>query len=72
MVIKNIEEEIKKLLAIKKIVDEITLLRELNPKLKIVSRLRYDFLKSKNLIKSEDQYYIADLSVKPYVEGFQG
>ena len=70
--VKNIEEEIKKLLAIKKIVDEINLIRGLNPKLQVVSQFRYDYLTGNNLVKPEDLYYIADLAVKPYVEGFQG
>jgi hypothetical protein len=72
MLIKNIDEEIEKLLKIKEIVDEVATLRASNNKLQVVSQFRYDYLASNNLIKPTDCYYIADLSVKPYIEGFQG
>lgn len=70
--IKNINEEIEKLLKIKETVDEITRLKTTNENLQIVSQLRYDFLVSQNLIKPTDSYFIADLSVKPYIKDFQG
>ena len=70
--IKNIDEEIEKLLKIKEVVDEIATIRVFNKNLQVVSQLRYDFLASKNLLKSDEYYYIADISVRPYVEDFQG
>ena len=70
--IKNIDEEIAKLLKIKETVDAIKTLRLVTKNLQVMSRARYDFLASKNLIKPDSYYYIADLEIKPYVEDFQG
>lgn len=69
--IKDIDQEIEKLLEIKKEVDKINELRKINKNLIIVSQARYDFINSINPVDL-DMYYIAPLEVRPYVEGYQG
>jgi hypothetical protein len=70
--IKDIDKEIAKLLKIKEEINNINNLKNSVDKLEVMSQARYNFLASKNLLKSDVLYYIADLEVKPYIEGFSG
>lgn len=69
---KNIDQEIEKLLNIKEEINNINNLKKYVDKLEVVSQARHDFLASKNLLKSDVFYYIADMELKPYIEGFSG
>lgn len=70
--IKDIDQEIEKLIKIKEEINKINDLKNSVDKLEVMSQARYDFLTSKNLLKSDVFYYIADMEVKPYIEGFSG
>lgn len=70
--IKDIDQEIEKLLKIKEEINKINDLKNSVDKLEVMSQARYDFLASKNLLKSDVFYYVADMEVKPYIEGFSG
>lgn len=70
--VKNIDQEIEKLLEIKKEVDKILELQKSIPNLMVVSQARYDFFKTNNLLKSSIYYHIAPVEVRSYIEGFQG
>ena len=69
---KNINEEIEKLLEIKEEVDKINEFIRSTKKYEIVSQRMYDFLNSKNLLKSDTLYYITSIEVGQYIEGFRG
>ena len=69
---KNITEEIEKLLKIKEEVDKINEAIRSTEKYEIVSQRMYDFLTSKNLLKSDTLYYITSIEVGQYIEGFRG
>lgn len=70
--IKDIDQEIEKLLKIKEEINNINNLKNSVDKLEVMSQARYDFLASKNLLRPDVFYYIADMEVKPYIEGFSG
>ena len=69
---KDIDQEIEKLLQLKAELDKINELKKSVPNLQVVSQLMYDHLSSKNLIKSDVEYYIASIEIKDYLEGFRG
>lgn len=69
--LRDINQEIEKLLEIKKEVDKINELRKINKNLMVVSQARYNYISSANPV-DQDIYYIAPLEVRPYVEGYQG
>ena len=68
----DINQEIEKLLEIKKEVDTINQLRATKSNVEVMSQARYDFLNNRNLTKPDIFYYIAPVEVGKYVEGFQG
>ena len=70
--IKNIDQEIEKLVKIKKEVDSVNELKKSKNNIFILSQARYDFFASKNLLKPDILYYIVDVETGRYIEGFQG
>lgn len=70
--IKDIDQEIAKLLKIKEEINNINNLKKSVDKLEAMSQARYDFLASKNLLKPDIFYYIVSVEAGRYIEGFQG
>ena len=70
--LRDINQEIEKLLEIKKEVEKIVELRKSNSNIIILSQARYDFFKSQDLLIQDKYYYIAPIEVRPYIEDFQG
>lgn len=68
----DINKEIERLCMLKAEIDEINLLKEIDPSLQVVSQLMYDFLKEKGLLKSGVYYRITSLELKPYIDDFRG
>ena len=68
----DIDQEIEVLLKRKEEIIKALEFQKQNPDGIVVSQLRYDFWKSKNLLKSDIEYYIAPLGIKDYIEDFQG
>ena len=69
---KDINQEIEKLLLIKAEVDEIEILKKTKDKVEVVSQLMYDYMSNKNLLKSDTIYRITTWEVGQYIEGFRG
>ena len=69
---KNINQEIERLLMIKAEVDEIEVLKNSGMKVEVVSQLMYDYMSGKNILKPDTIYRIATHEVGQYVEGFRG
>lgn len=70
--IKNIDEEINRLLYIKEEIKKAKDFLSINPEACIVSPLRYKFWQDNNLLNPDIKYYIAPLDIKPYIENYQG
>ena len=70
--VKNIDQEIERLLKIKKEVDNINELKKSVNNIVVLSQARYDFFASKNLIKPDIFYFIVSVEAGRYIEGFQG
>ncbi len=68
--IKNIEDEIKTLLKIKKEVDKINLIKGLNIKAEFVSDCKYRQLLDDQLIDKDTLYYVVDPEIGQYIEGY--
>lgn len=68
----DIDQEIETLLKRKEKILKALEFQKQNPEGLVVSQLRYDFWKSKNLLKSNISYYIAPLDIKNYIDNFQG
>lgn len=69
---KDINQEIEKLIMIKAEVDEINALKSTDLKVEIVSQGMYNFLSEKGLLKKDVFYRITSLELKPYIEDFRG
>jgi hypothetical protein len=70
--IKNINEEIKKLLAIKEELENINKMKAEHDNVEVVSQRMYEFLTENNYIQKDTIYYIASLDARPYIEGYRG
>ena len=69
---KDIDKDIEHLLHIKEELQKVKDFLSKNPNVIIVSQLRYKFWQDNGLLKSDIQYYIAPLELRPYIENFQG
>ena len=69
---KDINQELEKLLRIKTELDKIMELKKTVPTLLVVSQLMYDHLSSKNLLNPNTLYYVTSVEVGQYIEGFRG
>lgn len=68
--VKNIENEIKTLLKIKKEVDKINLIKGLNIKAEFMSECKYHQLLNDQLLDKDTVYYVVDPEVGQYIEGY--
>lgn len=68
--VKNIEDEIKTLLKIKKEVDKINLIKGLNIKAEFVSDCKYRQLLDDQLLDKDTLYYVIDPEIGQYIEGY--
>ena len=69
---KDIDQEIESLLALKQEIINIKRFKAECPDAVIVSQARYNFWAEHGLLKQNIIYYIASTDLKPYIEDFQG
>lgn len=68
--IKNIDQEIARLLKIKEEVDNINNFIKNNNKVRVVSQHVFSVFSSQKILKPDIFYYVVDEEVGQYIEGF--